>query len=115
MTATLPARPLADAIHRMIHRSGATDPNDPIRTAMFDDLRISSSHVSKWRNQPRATVTLDVADRVLSASPYMWFDIWPECRAHPTPALGCVHCHSHYAARLAFTGARLPAELQGTA
>jgi hypothetical protein len=105
-TRRLPAGPLVAMIDRMLLRaSEGLSPSDHTddrgaRAAVYERLGTSSRRVYEWR-RPRAQVQADVADRVLSASPYLWFDIWTECplgvEHDAAVALGgtCPRCDAH--------------------
>jgi hypothetical protein len=71
----LPAAPLAALIDRMCAKDGDAK-------AVLARLGVDQRKVYDWRHRPNANVDSDRADRVLSASPYLWFDVWPECEEH---------------------------------
>lgn len=98
----LPAKPLADMVDRVVSRT-----ND--HECALQCLGIAPRNLLDWRTKPGASVQPAVADRVISRSPYLWFDVWPECRTHRGPARTCEACWAHYRARAMFTTAVLPA------
>lgn len=105
----LPAAPLANMVERLVAHAEPDDPQSVRRHETYRALTIHPRAVYVWRTQPRATVSWAVADRVLSASPYLWFDVWPECdQHHERPDRDCSTCRAYYRARFLFTGARLP-------
>lgn len=97
----LPAKPLADMVDRVVART-----ND--HECALELLGIAPRNLLDWRTKPGASVQQAVADRVISRSPYLWFDIWPECSAHRGPAKMCEACWAYYRARSMFTPAVLP-------
>jgi hypothetical protein len=115
--ASLPSAPLAAAIDRLVDRAqrAVDEPNGIARKLAYQELAVNPRMVYAWRAQTYPTVTLAVADRILSHSPYLWFDVWRECAEHEGPERGCAACEAHYKARLAFTGKRVPRALGGKA
>jgi hypothetical protein len=115
--ASLPAAPLVAIVDRVVRRAvGEVDTSTrygqragrDLRESALARMRLDPRALHAWRSGERKTVTLAAADRVLSTTEYLWFDVWPECPYHPEPALGCVHCHTHCHARFLFTGDPLP-------
>jgi hypothetical protein len=85
---------------------GPRDPfAGPARASVMDRAGLCARNVHSWR-RPGATVQWWVADRVLTSSGYLWFDVWPACGAHEDPDPSCGACDAHARARLAFTGER---------
>lgn len=107
--ASLPAAPLAAVIDRILARVlVGENPASTARTIAYQDLAVNPRTVWAWRATPRATVTFSVADRVLSCTPYLWFDVWPACEDHEEPEAECLTCLVHYRARRLFTGRSVP-------
>lgn len=107
--ASLPAAPLATAIERLI---SFTPGADDARGRACERFYLNPRTLYAWRTGAKRSVTLAVADRILSASPYLWFDVWPECLAHETPLRSCADCLTYYRARRAFTGRRVPESIR---
>lgn len=112
----LPAAPLVALVERMLTQStGDLDPAtesylmDGARARVMERIGINNRRLFDWR-KPGARVDPIVADRVLTASPYLWFDVWPECPRGPKHAAQiaysgkCETCDAHARARYAFTG-----------
>lgn len=112
----LPAAPLAAVIDRMLaYASDIEGVNDLGRRAMvYQQIGTDPRVVADWRNLPRRRVDFATADRVLTATPYLWFDVWHECdhgpAHHSAMALDgkCETCETFYRARFVFTGVRPP-------
>lgn len=100
-TTNLPAAPLAALIDRICAREG--NPKQ-----VYKRLKIHERLVFDWRNRPGYTVQFDSADRVLTATSYLWFDVWPECAEHTDPDPACASCVAYFRARKTFTGAHVP-------
>jgi hypothetical protein len=113
----LPARPLVEKIDRMLAYASPgrgtriTDNTSNDRAAMYEQLGTSTRRLYEWR-KPGAQVQADVADRVLSGTPYLWFDVWLECprdAEHEVAVMdtgSCARCVAYERARFAFTGQR---------
>lgn len=112
----LPAAPLAVLVDRIVSRAAPDDGNhaNVARTFAYEAMQISPRTLYAWR-APRATVSPLVADRVLSGTPYLWFDVWPECEKHKRGhrvSPSCAVCRAYFSARAAFTGKALPIALR---
>lgn len=108
----LPAKPLADVVDRLLFWATEGREDSALeRTVVFERIAVSPRVVWTWRTRPGAKVEKGCADRVLSASPYLWFDVWPACETHARPERGCETCETHYKARLVFTGVATPRAL----
>jgi hypothetical protein len=112
----LPAAPLVAVVDRLLHWATGGElaergKNSPERTAVFERIGVDPHVVWAWR-KPGARVGKELSDRVLSASPYLWFDVWDTCSEHPRPVYGCDTCTAHYRARLVFTGVPMPRALE---
>jgi len=104
MSASIPAQQLAALIDRMGARDG--DPHHVYRA-----LNVDESLVRRWRQEP-CKVSANRADRVLTATPFLWFDVWPACETHD-PCPTCRACVAHVRARRAFTGQPIPVGFTG--
>jgi hypothetical protein len=74
---TLPAKPLADAIDRLVardHRQLIGDEQSHAE-AICGRLGLSTRSLRAWRGE-RTDVQLDVADRVLLAAGWHWWDVY---------------------------------------
>ena len=89
----LPAGPLLAALELMAARDGVG------LYAVCERVGTTDRTVRRWRSSSTTMVTIALADRVLTHSPWQWFDIWKACRAHTSPADGCDVCRAHSRAR----------------
>jgi len=90
----LPAGPLLAALELMAARDGVG------LYAVCERVGTTDRTVRRWRSSSTTMVTIELADRVLTNSPWQWFDIWKACRAHAWPGTDeCVVCRAHARAR----------------
>jgi N6-adenosine-specific RNA methylase IME4 len=109
VSTTLPAAPLAAVIDRILQRALISEGYaSTTRTRVYAEVGVHPRRLWGWRSGECRTVGFSVADRILTRTQYLWFDVWPECTAHPEPLFGCPDCLAHYTARKAFTGLLIP-------
>jgi hypothetical protein len=93
----LPAKPLADAITKLIRAhavgpdpkgswtsitSGTGQPVDPFAGAteiVCKRLGVADRSYREWQSGRRLTVRFDVADRVVTRGGLLWWSVWPDC------------------------------------
>src|SRR6188768_1137687 len=98
----LPAAPLLRALEMM-----AREQHAGVMRRVCERVGITDRTVRRWRSGESTTVTIELADRVLSRSPWHWFDIWKACRAHPhVPEPECTTCGAYTRAAQAFDSVR---------
>lgn len=111
----LPAAPLVAVLERVLARyDGGDDINmsGGASKHAYRELAMNPRQLWAWRTGSNATVTPTVADRILSRTQYLWFDVWPECEVHEEPDRSCATCKAYYRARLDFTGKRIPRAME---
>lgn len=102
----LPAAPLARMVDQLVARSRLS------QEEVCDRLSLSPSVLSEWRTQSGRRVDPSTADRVVTASPYLWWDIWSACDRGPQHDHDlaehdrCEICDAHIIAQYVFTGVR---------
>jgi hypothetical protein len=110
---TLPSAPLAAVIDRIMHRALIGEGySSSARTRVYAEIGVHPRRLWGWRSGECRTVGFSVADRILTRTQYLWFDVWPECTEHEEPLFGCPGCLAYYTARKAFTGAVIPREMR---
>lgn len=102
--ARLPAGPLAAAIVHLAERIAAEHGLDTRGGLWLACGRygVSPRNVFAWRTGERAFVNFEVADRVLTASPLNWWDVWVECDTHSVHVDDCPVCLSYLRAERVF-------------
>jgi hypothetical protein len=126
---SLPSKPLADAIERMIVRrrnpfaipvrNRAGKLRDVERESVCRILHMSARTLGRWANGELPSVSFDMADAILRDADWLWFDVWEPCpgdHQHLQDVTlwgSCSRCEAYCAAEDAFTSTETAADRVG--
>jgi hypothetical protein len=77
---TVPARPLADALERIVARESRSPHinQDHARHALCMRIGYTERHLWAWTHGERPGVNLETVDKVLTYSDLLWWEVWNE-------------------------------------